>query len=413
MKTIVFAPEALNLAEVTRMLEIATVARRSFRCVFLSYDGARRNAQHIEREGFELFHLEPQMSAADVAQFWAVDRGEKLGAILHPDKIVQRVDSELALFGKVGAAAVVTGFCLSVPISARAAKLPLVWIAQTTWLREYAEQHAAWPDAFDYAALRVLPDAWLDALARALLPKLGRLLSRPFSPAAKRHGLPAFVGYDLLEGDHTLFAEPRDFSGVTVPERLRGRHAFIGPLIARLPIAIPPALERRDQRRPLVYFAMGSSGVERTVARIVEGFAGAAYDVVAPIAQLVVDRPLAVPANVVVTDLLPAHLVNPMARVSIIHGGIGTVLTACLAGTPIVGIGNGLIEQEHNLDCIVRKGLGVRLRHRRFSPADVLGAVDRHLGDPEIQRRAREYAAVAARLDGPELGARYLEDRIG
>ena len=46
-----------------------------------------------------------------------------------------------------------------------------------------------------------------------------------------------------------------------------------------------------------------------------------------------------IPDNVVVTGFLPAHKVNPMADISVIHGGQNTVMNACLAGTPIVGIG--------------------------------------------------------------------------
>lgn len=408
-RTLVFAPETLNLAEVTRMLEVAKGARRSFRCVFISYDGARRHAALIEDEGFELHHLEPQMSPEDIQQFWAVDRGEKVGEIIPFEKVLARVESELALYRQVGAFAVVTGFCLSVSVSARVAKLPLVWIAQTTWLKEYAAEHAVWPDAFDHPGLRVLPEKWLDAMARGILPRLARLAALPFTRASWRHGLTGFSGYDLLEGDHMLYAEPEGFSATPVPDRLQGRHAFVGPLIARLPAPIPAALARRDPSRPLVYFAMGSSGVEETVAKIVEGFAGARYDVVAPIAQLVSARPLRVPDNVMVTDFLPAHLVNPMADVSVIHGGIGTVLTACLSGTPIVGIGNGLIEQEHNLDCVVRKGFAVRLRHRRFTPADVLSAVERYLDDARAKEAARAYAVTAANYDASDLSVRYLE----
>lgn len=412
-KTLVFAPAAFNLAEVTRMIEVAKGARRSFHCVFISYDGARRHAALIEGEGFELHHLDPQMSPEDIQQFWAVDRGEKIGEIIAFDKVLARVEAELALYKQVGAVGVVTGFCLSVSVSARVAKLPLVWIAQTTWLREYAVEHAVWPDAFDYPRLRVLPERWLNALARAMLPRFARLAARPFTRASRRYGLTGFTGYDLLEGDHTLFAEPKGFSPTPVPARLAGRHAFIGPLIARLPNPVPAALVRRDPSRPLVYFAMGSSGVEETVAKIVEGFARAPYDVVAPIAQLVSERRLRVPENVMVTDLLPAHLVNPMADVSVIHGGIGTVLTACLSGTPIVGIGNGLIEQEHNLDCVVRKGFAVRLRHKRFTPGDVLSAVERYLDDARAKQAARAYAVTASSYDPSELSGRYLEHAFG
>ncbi len=67
-----------------------------------------------------------------------------------------------------------------------------------------------------------------------------------------------------------------------------------------------------------------------------------------------------VPPNVIVTDCLPAHQVNPMADLSLIHGGIGTVMTAALAGIPVVGVGMQP-EQVANLTCLVRKGFAIRV----------------------------------------------------
>jgi hypothetical protein len=43
--------------------------------------------------------------------------------------------------------------------------------------------------------------------------------------------------------------------------------------------------------------------------------------------------------NVLVYDWLPAPKVNPLADIAVIHGGQGTVQTACAAGTPSIGIG--------------------------------------------------------------------------
>ncbi len=85
--------------------------------------------------------------------------------------------------------------------------------------------------------------------------------------------------------------------------------------------------------------------------------------------KLLNGMPVDIPDNVLVTDWLPAHKVNPMADLSVIHGGLGTVMTACLSGTPIVGVGMHF-EQEANLECVVRKGFGVRLRKRRFNSRD-------------------------------------------
>ncbi|MGA7551666.1 MAG: hypothetical protein WBW24_23055, partial [Candidatus Sulfotelmatobacter sp.] len=41
---------------------------------------------------------------------------------------------------------------------------------------------------------------------------------------------------------------------------------------------------------------------------------------------------------------LPALQVNKMADLSLIHGGIGTVMTAAYAGKPVVGVG---MQFEH------------------------------------------------------------------
>lgn len=83
--------------------------------------------------------------------------------------------------------------------------------------------------------------------------------------------------------------------------------------------------------RPLIYFAMGSSGTPEIVARILESFEGKPYRVIAPIRfQMAQVAGARVPSNVLVTDWLPALQVNRMADLAVIHGGIGTVMTAAL-----------------------------------------------------------------------------------
>lgn len=63
-----------------------------------------------------------------------------------------------------------------------------------------------------------------------------------------------------------------------------------------------------------------------------------------------------VPSNVIVTSWVPALQVNEMADLTEIHVGIGTVMTAALAGKPVVGVGMQT-EQVANLACLVRKAL--------------------------------------------------------
>ncbi len=411
-RTIVFAAETLNLAEVTRMVEIAKVARRSFEPIFLSYDGAGRNHAYIEKHGFRLHRLEPQLDEVAVERFWKADRMESWTEdFFSKEDLARRVESELALYREVNPAAVVTGFCLSVTVSARAAGVPLVWIAQSTWLDEYSSRFAGWPDFADWAPLRLLPDTFRDAAARRLVPLGYAMWAHGLNRLGRRYGLAPLKGSGLFEGDHTLFAEPEGFSEVGIPGRLAGRAAFVGPLLGALDVPIPDEIAQLPGDLPVVYFAMGSSGIESVVAETLRAFGGQPFRVIAPVGNLLKGR-FEAPPNVIVTGWLPAERVNPLARVSVLHGGIGTLLTACQSGTPIVGIPNGNPEQEWNLGALVRKGFAVHLHKNRLTPEAIVSAVRRLLSDDEAQQRAQAFAAVCRAWNGPENAAAYLEKHL-
>lgn len=89
----------------------------------------------------------------------------------------------------------------------------------------------------------------------------------------------------------------------------------------------------KTQDFPFVYFAMGSSGKQRLAADILEGFRAKPYRVIAPVKQQIKNMNVALPANIIVTGFLPAHKVNPMTDISVIHGGQNTVMNACLSAT--------------------------------------------------------------------------------
>jgi UDP:flavonoid glycosyltransferase YjiC (YdhE family) len=119
-----------------------------------------------------------------------------------------------------------------------------------------------------------------------------------------------------------------------------------------------------------------------------------------------------IPENVVVTGFLPAHKVNPMADISVIHGGQNTVMNACLSGTPIVGIGMHP-EQQANLDACVRKGFAIRLSKKRATASDVLAAIDKLLHDEAAKTAVETFRRQLAEWDGPENAARFLKEHYG
>jgi UDP:flavonoid glycosyltransferase YjiC (YdhE family) len=235
-------------------------------------------------------------------------------------------------------------------------------------------------------------------------------LLHPLNKAAKHYGVAGFdTMFEYWRGDLNLVAEPPDLTGAELPDD----YHFIGPVIARQDFPIPRAVLDLPHDLPLVYFAMGSSGTPEIVARVVEGFADQPYQVVAPVRSMLghVDD-VHVPDNVLVTDWLPALEVNRMADISVIHGGIGTVMTAALAGKPIVGVGMQP-EQTANLAAIARHGFAIRVPKSTDPSDQILEAARRLLADDDAKRAARDYAESLAQWNGPANAARLLVDSYG
>jgi UDP:flavonoid glycosyltransferase YjiC (YdhE family) len=121
---ILFGIVGWNIAETTRMIEIAKLSVRDFDVHFASYGG--QFDPLVVDSGFTLHPLEPTESPDKIELMWKIDRGEKYA---HPFSIAElrlRISHELDLFSKINPVAIVMGSVLSFPLSARVAKIPLL-----------------------------------------------------------------------------------------------------------------------------------------------------------------------------------------------------------------------------------------------------------------------------------------------
>ena len=234
--------------------------------------------------------------------------------------------------------------------------------------------------------------------------------AKAYNTVGPQYGLPRFKNFiDLIEGDHTLLADIPEWVGF--PE-IRPTLHYIGPLPARIDRPIPDEVTTMPHDKPIVYFAMGSSGKPALIAQILAGFRSKPYRVIAPVRSHIERMTVDIPENVVVTGFLPAHKVNPMADISVIHGGQNTVMNACLSGTPIVGIGMHP-EQQANLDACVRKGFAVRLNKKHVTASDVLMAIDRMLHDETAKTAVGRFRKQLMEWDGPRNAAHFLREHYG
>jgi hypothetical protein len=410
-RALVFAPCAYNLAETTRMLQIAKGVRdvdrrgNAFDVRFMS-EGGEFEAL-IEQAGFPVEPMRPRITPEKIEYAYKVDKGEALGAVFSTEEIIEKIDGELDWLRAVQPVAIVTGSYVTVPVTHRILDVPLVWVVQSTWLEDFFTSGAGMTTDLRPAFVKRIADFGIFELLN-LWMRVGLL--HPLNKAAKHYGVAGFdTMFEYWRGDLNLVAEPPDLTGAELPDD----YHFIGPVIARQDFPIPRAVLDLPHDLPLVYFAMGSSGTPEIVARVVEGFADQPYQVVAPVRSMLghVDD-VHVPDNVLVTDWLPALEVNRMADISVIHGGIGTVMTAALAGKPIVGVGMQP-EQTANLAAIARHGFAIRVPKSTDPSDQILEAARRLLADDDAKRAARDYAESLAQWNGPANAARLLVDSYG
>jgi UDP:flavonoid glycosyltransferase YjiC (YdhE family) len=411
MKTLIFAVAGYNLAETGRMLEIAKACKDKFEIIFASYGG--RYEHYIEEAGFKLKKMEPRLTEEQLHHVRKALSGETLNTVGYftAKEMEPRIENELKLFKEIKPACVLTGWCQSVLISTRAAQVHFVNVLHSTSITEYYQAGLqSWPDRSNFPFLRwFFSEEKLNRWVSSLVLKM-KLPAKPFNTLAEKYGLRKFHNFiEVLEGDHTLLADIPEWIGFS---EIRSNLHYIGPLPFRLNGDVPREIIEMPKDKPIVYFAMGSSGKPKIIAEIIHGFKNKPYQVIAPIKAHIENLDIKIPTNVVVTGFIPAHKVNPMADISVIHGGQNTVMQACLSGTCIVGIGMHP-EQQANLDACVRKGFAIRLSKKKVTATAVLDAIDKLLSDDQAKQKVVKFQKQLEQWDGPTNAARFLYEAFG
>jgi len=290
MKTLIFAVAGYNLAETGRMLEIAQACKDKFKIIFISYGGQYEH--YIEEAGFKLKKMEPRLTEGQLHHVRKALSGETLNTVGYftAKEMEPRIENELKLFKEIKPACVLTGWCQSVLISARAGQVPFVNVLHSTSITEYYQAGLqSWPDRSNFPFLRwFFSEEKLNRWVSNLVLKM-KLPAKPFNTLAEKYGLTKFNNFiEVIEGDYTLLAD--------IPEWI----GFSEIQIIEMP-----------KDKPIVYFAMGSSGKPKIIAEIIQGFKDKPYQVIAPVKAHIENLDIQIPTNVVVTGFIPAHKVNP------------------------------------------------------------------------------------------------------
>lgn len=404
-RTVLFAPETCNLAEVTRGIEVARRMPTGTRCVFAGFSD--RYAEHVTRAGFDHRPLTPVLDDRDADALLALDQGRGWRNPLTWQVMAERVVSERALIRKVGASAVVIGTTLSQVVSARAERVPLVYVKPFAYSLPHVRAMRRTGLLDGRTPLSRALDAVLASVARTVGPRV-RVLPPGWSDVARAHGVDLRgPTLRLLEADLNLVTTAPQLLpvGLVLPESYR----VVGPVFARMPGEVPQeVLTLRGTGRPVVYVAVGSSGQRPLVLQLLQALGPAPVGVLAPVRHLLTAEDLgSLPDNVLVTGWLPAHRLGHLVDLAITHGGEGTLQNSMVQGWPTIGIPLQL-EQRFNLLRLVEEGTARLVERGRVSGTDWPALVAQVVADDRMRTHAQALAQATRRIDGAVEAARLI-----
>jgi UDP:flavonoid glycosyltransferase YjiC (YdhE family) len=406
MANVLFCPVTFNLAETTRMIQVARALDPVHNPVFMGYEGDYVSL--IVDAGFEYRACAPSWSAAERRQAIAFDQGRALRTPFTTELVSARVDVERRLIRALQAPAVVTGSNLTSYISARAEDVPLFYpvpfaltLAQVQQTRrmEFVRGSGRFARSADLVATSAF--RWIYTRAP--------LAPRAFTKVAESNGVaPLRTVASLLTADRNLLTEMAwELEGFRIPPGFER----IGPIFAHIDAPIPLIVEElAAASEPLVYLALGSSADRALALAAARALGKLPINVIAPIRHYL-EPGDPVPANVHVTDLLAAHRLGSLVDAAVLHGGQGTVQAACATGVPFVGMGLQP-EQTWHVRACERRGNAIAVSPKDVTKPVFIDAVQRVLSEPRIRTAADEVREAYAEEDGAARAARLIEASI-
>lgn len=406
MATVLFCPVTFNLAETTRMIQVARALDPQHRVVFMGYE--HDFVDLIRDAGFDYRACEPAWSDAERDQAMAFDQGRSFTSPFTEPLVRERVRVERALITDLDAAAVVTGSNLTSFLAARAEKVPLFYPVPFALTRAQVSQTRRMRFVDGDARLHRVLDIAATSAFRWVYTK-APLAPKAFRTVAREIGVPPLpAAADLITADRNLITEmPWELEGFRLPPTFER----IGPIFAHIDAPMPAIVSELAARpEKFVYLGLGSSANRELALGAARALGTLPVNVVAPIRQYLDDSDT-VPDNVHVVDLLPAHELGGLVDAAVLHGGQGTVQTACATGIPFVGMGMQP-EQTWHVRMCQKRGNAIALRPKDVSTPAFLDAVRRVLDDPSIRQAAAEVKDAYAGEDGAAAAARLIEADI-
>lgn len=396
-----------NLGDFTRALETAKGMKASgAQLKFFNHGGIHNH--HIAKAGIEEENLFPELTWEQHQIIMDINRYKaKIGTPIPIDteQWIKMAEADLKAFDDYKPHGVYAGLNLSCMISVPYAKLPMVTQVPTVNCPAFIHKEMYnMPNTMErnFFIRYVLPDfIKRKIMKKVLLGDSAKASLTTFNEARKHFGLkPIYNIVELVKGDITILPDLPILSGLPEEDLTDGYH-YSGPIFSMMDMPIPEEVKQVYSRPGLnIFCSLGSSGFPETLKLIIETLRKVPeYNIVCCTTTILDPEELGPNSdNFFATRFLPAHLVNEMADVAVLHGGQGTIQTAVWAGTPVVGIGFQA-EQQANIDGIAKAGMAKRIPIFSVTPSRILKAV-KHVSSDRFRTNAKKMQEQVRAVDG-------------
>jgi MGT family glycosyltransferase len=158
----------------------------------------------------------------------------------------------------------------------------------------------------------------------------------------------------------------------------------------------------------VVYLSLGSLGCMDVglMQRLIDAMGRTEHRTIVSMGPL--KDQMTLPPNVYGESFLPQPSILPQCDLLITHGGNNTMCEGFHFGLPMIGLPL-FWDQYDNAQRLQETGFGLRLSTYDWEDDQLIGAVDRLIGDEALRARMRNVAATVRADPGPEKGASLIE----
>lgn len=395
MKRILFIPEAVTNAHVSRSLVLAgSLNRQNYEVIFAS---SSQYKKFIEERGFQFYPV-PTLSPEEF-----LERLDKAKPIYSYQKLKEYVEAELKLLKDLKPALIVGDFRISLGISCDITGIPYANLVDAHWSPFYKERFSL-PD---YTIVKIFGVRFCEWVFSVFKSSFLGYQAKAFNRLRRDYGL-SKVGdlrYVYCYGTYTLYP---DIPSLFPLKNLPANHLYLGPILYQPKIPLPDWWDSLPEGKPLIYVTLGSSGDETVYEEILAALKD--LPVIACIATAgKIKRKDTKGKNIFWAEYLPGIELAKRASLIICNGGSGSVYQALSFGVPILAFPRNM-DQYLVMNRVKKLGAGLFIRKSKADSKTIKRAITKLLEDASFKSSAAGFSEEIENWDAPKRFNEFIKN---